>query len=53
MKKPSNFAKGWGVLNVGMVFVTAIFVSFGFIGYLKYGDDTKGSLTLNLPEDQM
>lgn len=53
MKKPSNFSNTFGVLNVGMCLITAIFVSFGFIGYLKYGENTKGSLTLNLPEDQM
>lgn len=53
MKNPSNFTRFFGVLNVGMVFVTAIYVSFGAIGYWKYGDATEGSLTLNLPTDEM
>lgn len=53
MKVPRNFSKCFGVLNVGMVFVTFIFLSFGGIGYWKYGEDTQGSLTLNLPTDQM
>lgn len=48
MKKPRNFNKTFGVLNVGMVFVGAMFVAMGFLGYLKYGDAVKGSVTLNL-----
>ncbi|XP_043465241.1 proton-coupled amino acid transporter 1 isoform X2 [Leptopilina heterotoma] len=48
MKKPRNFNKTLGVLNVGMVFVGVMFVSMGFLGYLKYGDTVKGSVTLNL-----
>lgn len=53
MKKPKNFDKIFGVLHVGMFFVCSIFISFGFIGYWKYGDATEGSLTLNLPTDEM
>lgn len=33
MKKPQNFSRCFGVLNIGMVFVTGIFISFGTIGY--------------------
>jgi solute carrier family 36 (proton-coupled amino acid transporter) len=53
MKKPKNFSRCLGVLNVGMVFVTGIFISFGAIGYWKYGEATEGSLTLNLPTNEM
>jgi solute carrier family 36 (proton-coupled amino acid transporter) len=53
MKKPENFSAVVGVLNVGMVFVTGIYVSFGAIGYWKYGEATEGSLTLNLPTDEV
>lgn len=49
MKNPENFSKPFGVLNVGMVFVTAIYLVVGGIGYWQYGEDTKASLTLNLP----
>lgn len=53
MKEPKNFSKLFGVLNVGMVFVSGIFISFGAVGYWKYGEDTQPSLTLNLPINEM
>lgn len=53
MKQPNNFDRPAGVLNVGMILVTFIFVTMGFFGYLKYGDEVQGSLTLNLPKENM
>lgn len=53
MKIPRNFNRTFGVLNVGMVIVTGIFISFGFFGYWKYGELTAASLTLNLPIEEM
>lgn len=53
MKIPENFAKTLGVLNIGMVIITTIFVLTGFFGYLKFGEDVQGSLTLNLPDDPL
>ncbi len=37
----------------GMVFVTTLFITFGFFGYLRWGEDVGGSLTLNLPQHEM
>lgn len=48
MRKPDEFQKPLGVLNVGMVVVGCIFIVVGFLGYLKWGNDVAGSLTLNL-----
>ncbi|CAH1647912.1 unnamed protein product [Spodoptera littoralis] len=48
MRNPEKFQKPLGVLNVGMVVVGSIFITVGFLGYLKWGDDVLGSLTLNL-----
>nr|CAD7596843.1 unnamed protein product [Timema genevievae] len=53
MKKPRQFAAPLGVLNVGMSFTTLLFICMGFLSYLKYGNDIKGSLTLNLPEEDV
>ncbi|XP_045509835.1 proton-coupled amino acid transporter-like protein CG1139 isoform X2 [Colias croceus] len=53
MRQPDQFQKPLGVLNVGMVVVGAIFISMGFLGYLKWGEDVAGSLSLNLPPGQV
>lgn len=53
MKKPENFRSTFGVLNCGMTVVATLFASCGFIGYLKYGNNVMGSLTLNLPKENM
>ncbi|XP_050082423.1 proton-coupled amino acid transporter-like protein CG1139 isoform X1 [Anopheles aquasalis] len=53
MKTPEDFG-GWsGVLNTGMVIVACLYTAVGFFGYLKYGEAVKGSITLNLPGDQL
>lgn len=49
MKNPERFGSPLGVLNVGMTVVGGILTVLGFIGYLKYGEGVKGSLTLNFP----
>lgn len=53
MKQPTHFIGCPGVLNFGMGFVVTLYASVGFLGYLKFGDDTKGSITLNLPVHEM
>lgn len=50
MKKPKLFNRASGVLNVGMVFVALLFICVGFVTYWKWGEDVRGSVTLNLPE---
>ncbi|XP_049885283.1 proton-coupled amino acid transporter-like protein CG1139 isoform X1 [Pectinophora gossypiella] len=53
MKTPTHFIGCPGVLNFGMFFVVSLYAFTGFFGYLKYGDDTKSSITLNLPQDEV
>ena len=53
MKTPTDM-RGWnGVLNTGMTMVTCLYIAVGFFGYLKYGEDVLGSITLNLPSDEL
>lgn len=53
MKTPNHFIGCPSVLNIGMFFVVSLYTAVGFFGYLKYGDATKGSITLNLPQDEV
>ncbi|GAB0097894.1 Proton-coupled amino acid transporter-like protein pathetic [Sergentomyia squamirostris] len=53
MKTPENFVGICGVLNKGMSGVTLVYMLVGFMGYLCYGDKTEGSITLNLPTEEM
>ncbi|KAK7791681.1 hypothetical protein R5R35_002051 [Gryllus longicercus] len=53
MKRPAQFASPLGVLNVGMVCVAALFITMGFLGYLRFGDKVLGSITLSLPQDEL
>lgn len=53
MKKPESFSSLCGVLNVGQLITTFIFLSVGIFGYWHYGDDVLGSVTLNLPTEEM
>lgn len=53
MKTPTHFIGCPGVLNIGMFFVVSLYAAVGFFGYLKYGPLTEGSITLNLPQDEM
>ncbi|ESO89511.1 hypothetical protein LOTGIDRAFT_218879 [Lottia gigantea] len=52
MKEPESFGGKAGVLNLGMVTVATLYTATGFYGYLKYGENVKDSITLNLPNDQ-
>lgn len=53
MKTPRNFIGICGVLNQGMGGVTLVYILLGFLGYVKYGDSAEGSITLNLPTEEI
>ncbi|KAL1117151.1 hypothetical protein AAG570_004478, partial [Ranatra chinensis] len=53
MKNPESFTKPLGVLNVGSAAVALLYTMFGFLGYIRWGKDAEGSVTLNLPADHM
>jgi proton-coupled amino acid transporter len=51
MKEPEAYGGLNGVLNTGMYLVTILYFFVGFFGYIRYGSDARGSITLNLPND--
>ncbi|XP_055378968.1 proton-coupled amino acid transporter-like protein CG1139 [Condylostylus longicornis] len=53
MKSPKNFGRPIGVLNIAMFVIVSLYMGMGFCGYLKYGADIKGSITLNLAKDEV
>uniref|UniRef100_A0A182Y517 Amino acid transporter transmembrane domain-containing protein n=1 Tax=Anopheles stephensi TaxID=30069 RepID=A0A182Y517_ANOST len=53
MANPRDFIAWNGVLNTGMTVVVCLYSAVGFYGYLKYGEQAQGSVTLNLPNDNL
>lgn len=50
MRSPEDF--GW-VLNIGMGIVTTMFITMGLFGYLTFGNQLQGSVTINLPDNAL
>ena len=53
MREPQAFGGSIGVLNTGMTIVACLYTAVGFFGYLKFGDQVLGSITLNLPPEPL
>lgn len=52
MKKPHQFLGFPGVYCITIILTTMIYIPFGYFGYLHFGDETKASVMLNLPNNQ-
>lgn len=50
MKKPKYFMKSFGVLNIGMGTIVALYTAIGLFGYIRYGSTVGGSITFSLGE---
>ncbi|KOX68585.1 Proton-coupled amino acid transporter 1 [Melipona quadrifasciata] len=53
MKTPQYFGGYCGVLNIGMTVIVALYILIGFFGYIKYGAKAGGSVTFNLPSEEV
>ena len=53
MRTTRHFRAPTGVLNTGMILIACLYFAVGFYGYLKYGEATYPSITMNLPKDKM
>lgn len=52
MEKPKQFLGKPSILLIAMVTVTVLYSIMGLLGYARFGETIKGSITLNLPTDQ-
>lgn len=52
MKTPHHFIGSFRVLNTAMTMIISIYALVGFFGFLKYGFDVEGSISLNLPTEE-
>lgn len=52
MEKPQEFLGKPSVLLIAMVAVTVLYSVMGFLGFARFGDAIKPSITLNLPTDE-
>ncbi|XP_033252274.1 glutamate transporter polyphemus-like [Drosophila miranda] len=53
MAQPQNYIGLFGVLNLFAVMVVISYLLFAIMGYWKYGPLVDGSITLNLPTDEV
>jgi len=53
MKNPKKFGTLFGVLNASMFPISLLYTFVGLLGYLKYGELTTGSITLDMPQTEL
>lgn len=51
MITPQNFGGPFGMLALSFVIAGGLYTFVGLVGYIKYGDQVKSSITLDLPTD--
>lgn len=49
MEKPGEFLGKPSVLLIAMIVVTVLYTIMGVLGFIRFGGDIRGSITLNLP----
>lgn len=52
MEKPQQFLGAPSVLLIAMGTVTVLYTIIGLLGFIRFGDEVRGSITLNLPTDE-
>uniref|UniRef100_A0A5S6R1W1 Aa_trans domain-containing protein n=1 Tax=Trichuris muris TaxID=70415 RepID=A0A5S6R1W1_TRIMR len=52
-KTPGHLLRWNGVINTSYGIITILSLAVGMFGYIKYGEAIQGSITLNLPKDEV
>ena len=50
MRDPKALPALFGVLDMAMTIVCVLYITVGFYGYIEFGADAQGSVTLNVCE---
>ncbi|KAF7635812.1 Aa_trans domain-containing protein [Meloidogyne graminicola] len=53
LKKPSQMVGIFGILSIGLFFVSLVLAMSGFLGFIAFGQNVRGSITLNLPQNNI
>lgn len=53
MKHPEKFLGCPGVLISAEIIIVSLFGTLGVFGYIRYGDDVRSNITLNLPKEDV
>ena len=53
MAEPEAMTSKFGIVNVGLALLFLFYFAMGFLGYLRYGQESLASITLNLPHDPL
>ncbi|KAK3910560.1 Proton-coupled amino acid transporter-like protein pathetic [Frankliniella fusca] len=53
MKNPRKMTGWTGVMTLAMTCIVILFACVGFLGYLKFGDNTLGNIALSLPTEEI
>lgn len=48
MQNPRKYVGATGVLSRAFMIITVLFIAMGSFGYLRYGNDIRETITLNL-----
>lgn len=52
MSKPQQFLGYPSILLIAMTIITVMYFTMGFFGFIRFGDEVRGSITLNLPTNE-
>ena len=53
MSDPEAMTAPFGIVNVGLTLLSTFYFAIAFFGYLRFGSESLGSITLNLPHDSL
>lgn len=53
MKNPEHFITKLGILNIAMFIVVVLYSVIGILGYIRFGEEVLGSVSLNLPPEEV